>query len=34
MAAVNMGHDYAGWMPSGTPDKPGLGRIIHAARHA
>ncbi|HUX29101.1 MAG TPA: hypothetical protein VMV78_00560 [Thiobacillus sp.] len=28
MAVVNIGHYYAEWMPSGSPDKPGRGRII------
>ncbi len=28
MAVVNIGHYYAEWMPSGTPDRPGRGRII------
>lgn len=28
MAVVNIGHDYAEWMPSGSFDKPGRGRII------
>jgi hypothetical protein len=28
MAVVNIGHYYAEWMPSGSPDKSGRGRII------
>jgi hypothetical protein len=28
MAVVNIGHYYAEWMPSGSPDKAGCGRII------
>jgi hypothetical protein len=28
MAVVNIGHYYAEWMPSGSPDKAGRGRII------
>lgn len=28
MAIVNIGNYYAEWVPSGTPDKSGVGRII------
>jgi hypothetical protein len=28
MAVVTIGNYFAEWIPSGTPDKPGLGRII------
>lgn len=28
MAVVNIGHYYAEWMPSGSPEKSGRGRII------
>jgi len=28
MAVVNIGRYYAEWMPSGSPDKSGRGRIL------
>ena len=28
MAVVNIGRCYAEWMPSGSPDQPGRGRIF------
>lgn len=28
MAVVTIGNYYAEWVPSGQPDKPGVGRII------
>ena len=28
MAVITIGNYYAEWMPSGSPDKPGCGRII------